>query len=78
VPQKNLVTNIGYGQEAAHTHLDDPFSNIPLESISEIKYTTDVKVDFEADRYSLSKIFPAPERNLISIGRSILRKLKNG
>lgn len=78
VPQKNLVTNIGYGQEAAHTHLVDPFSNIPLESLSEIRYSTDVNVDGEADRYSLNKIFPPPKRNLGSIGRSILRKLKNG
>jgi hypothetical protein len=76
VPQKNLVTNIGYGQDATHTHLVDPFANIPLESLTDIKYASGIKVDLGADQYALNKIFPAPKRTLGSIGRSILRKLK--
>ena len=77
VPQKNLVSNIGYGRDATHTHLVDPFANIPLESLTDIKYASEIKVDAEADQYSLNKIFPAPKRTLGSIGRSILRKIKN-
>ena len=76
VPQKNLVSNIGYGQDATHTHLVDPFANIPLESLTDIKYASEIKVDVRADQYSLKKIFP-PKRTWGSIGRSILRKIKN-
>lgn len=76
VPQKNLVTNIGYGQDATHTHLVDPFANIALESLTDIKYASEIKVHAGADQYSLNKIFPVPKRTLGSIGRSILRKLK--
>ena len=77
IPQKNLITNIGYGQDAAHTTgKPDPFSNMPAEDLGEIHYATEIKVDKEADLYSLNKIFPIYKRTLSSIGRSIMRKLK--
>ena len=76
IPQKNLVTNIGYGQDAAHTTGLDPFANVPSEDIGPIHYATDITVDEEADQYTLNKIFPEPKRTLASIGRSIMRKLK--
>jgi len=78
IPQKNLVTNIGYGQDAVHTTGSDPFSNIPAEDLGEILYATEIEVDKDADKYTLNKIFPLPKRTLGSIGRSLLRKLKFG
>jgi len=77
IPQKNLVTNIGYGQDAAHTtQTSDPFSNIPAEELRDIKFADEIRVDAEADKYSLNKFFPVHKRNLRSIGKSILRRLK--
>lgn len=77
VPQENLVTNIGYGQDATHTtQSSDPFSNIPLGTLSGITHPGKIEVDTSADNYTLNKFFPVQKRTLGNIGRSLLRKLK--
>ena len=78
VPQKNLVSNIGFGEDATHTtHTVDPFSNLPTEKLGGIKYASSIKMDTEADKYALAKIFPVQKRNLKMFAKSMLRKLKS-
>jgi hypothetical protein len=52
VPNVNLVTNIGFGNNATHTvNADDPAANRPLGSINEIVHPKSKSTFEEADRY---------------------------
>lgn len=52
LPNKNLVTNIGFGNNATHTtDTADPAASIPLGQINNIIHPSSKEVSSEADRY---------------------------
>jgi hypothetical protein len=58
LPEKNLVTNIGFGADATHTK--DPASKlagIPAHEIEQILHPIEVKINAAADRYTWTSIF---------------------
>jgi hypothetical protein len=52
-PNKNLVTNIGFGEGAVHSlNLKDPLAHLPVQEIDfPLIYPADVVVDEKADEY---------------------------
>jgi hypothetical protein len=53
IPNVNLVTNIGFGEEATHTvDTDHILSEIKSESIKEIIHPNIIKIENEADNYT--------------------------
>ncbi|MDR6940422.1 nucleotide-diphospho-sugar transferase [Mucilaginibacter pocheonensis] len=57
-PALNLISNIGFGPEATHTHSFDPnVTAIPLNSINEIKHPEVIKINTKADAYTFKKLF---------------------
>jgi hypothetical protein len=61
VPNVNLISNIGFGPEATHTHVVGIHANMPIQPIVfPIKHPKFVLVDEEADRYiSNNQIAPS-------------------
>lgn len=59
LPNQNLISNIGFGIEATHTHdSNSSLSNLPTYSISlPLKHPEFIIADFEADLYTLKKNF---------------------
>lgn len=56
IPNKNLITNIGFGVEATHTRQNyHPLANRPAHKINEIIHPLFVVPDFLADRYTFKK-----------------------
>ena len=51
-PNTNLVSNIGFGQNATHTvNVNDKNANLPTSKISELLHPKLIKINFEADKY---------------------------
>lgn len=56
IPNKNLVSNLGFGKDATHTVLkSDASANRPLESIDNIIHPFFIVPDFQADLYTFNK-----------------------
>ena len=58
LPERNLVTNIGFGESATHT--TDPESKlagIPASDVGRLFHPIDIKINLEADRYTWNSIF---------------------
>lgn len=52
VPNVNLVSNIGFGQDATHTHyLDSPLANLPTQYLTCIDHPETIELNEEADAY---------------------------
>ncbi len=60
LPQKNLVSNIGFGQDATHTTQASFLSDIPALELSEIIHPTTIGQDRDADDYTFKKIYYYP------------------
>jgi len=57
-PNVNLITNIGFGNNATHcVNPDDPAANLPLGSINKIIHPSSKNICDEADRYQYKKYF---------------------
>lgn len=57
-PNVNLVSNIGFGENATHTHdKKSKFSNIPSEELGHIIHPKQVIIDIEADRFVFDNLF---------------------
>ncbi len=52
VPNVNLVSNIGFGADAAHTVADNPFAELEVGDIGEIRHPSRVERDAEADAFT--------------------------
>jgi hypothetical protein len=75
IPNKNLVSNIGFGENAAHLTVQiEGLSNVPTRSILPLKYPDIVEQDKEADLYhsytfnyrrSIWKIMKTPIRETV-------------
>jgi hypothetical protein len=55
VPNRNLISNIGFGTDATHTHLESPWSNLPCEDIWEIQHPALRVRNYVADLYTLNQ-----------------------
>ncbi len=72
VPNRNLISNIGYGNSAsAEYYEDDRFINMPREEITELIPPTFMVPDREADEYYHNKVFTHPP-----LPKRIRRKLR--
>ncbi len=61
VPNMNLISNIGFGNDATHTTGSSPLSNIPTKDIGIIKHPKKMGVDQIADRYTSKFIYGISE-----------------
>ena len=60
-PNKNLVSNTGFGFGATHTTSEKhPLANVPAEPITDIVHSSEIKVNIEADAYYFNKVFFTP------------------
>jgi len=57
LPNKNLVTNIGFDNEATHTRHDDTLANLHANAIAEIHHPSSLEINKEADNNIFDKIF---------------------
>ncbi|MGI0480772.1 glycosyltransferase family 2 protein [Geminocystis sp. CENA526] len=57
LPNVNLVSNIGFGEDGTHTFGDSPFANMPTEDIGEIIHPPFVVQHKEADLYTFDHNF---------------------
>jgi len=76
VPNVNLISNIGFGPDATHTHVEGILTDIPTQPIAfPLKHPSFVLEDVQADRYIADhQIAPSfIERRWRSIKRIILR-----
>jgi hypothetical protein len=65
-PSKNLVTNIGFGPQAANTiNPNHPFANLPLESISDIVDPPSLHVNSIADSWTMKNNFEATPFSMV-------------
>jgi hypothetical protein len=62
-PNRNLVTNIGFGSGATHTQGDMPgVSELPLEDlVFPLKHPKRISPDGAADRHTVSLLYPDPD-----------------
>lgn len=73
VPNVNLVSNIGFGNDATHTKKNNFFSNLKSEEILNIKHPVIIEIDQKADKYYNKKVIKF--FNTKNIIKYILRKL---
>ncbi len=60
-PRKNLVTNIGFGADATHTHDDSPWATMPTSELEfPLKHPKVVSVDKLADDFVCTMHFNVP------------------
>lgn len=52
IPETNLISNIGFGEEASHTCGESPWSRLPVVEILQIKHPPIIQVNQRADRYT--------------------------
>jgi hypothetical protein len=72
VPEKNLVSNIGFGDGATHLALgDDATDNLPVSDIWDVVHPDRVEADRWADRYVFEHIFQGRMRR-------VMRHLRRG
>ena len=57
-PNVNLVSNIGFGEEATHTKEKfNKCSNLPTYALSHITHPKEVKIDKDADKFTFRNVF---------------------
>lgn len=71
IPNKNLVSNIGFGPNATHTKAEGILSKIPNGKIEEISHQLKIEADEEADNLTFNKIYYRP------LIQKIITKIKN-
>ena len=78
VPWKNMVSNIGYGDDATHTTgYDTKTINLPAHAISKIKHPSTVKANQKADDYIRYKVImnkPSALSFLKKMARKVIKK----
>jgi len=58
LPERNLVTNIGFGDDATHTkNPESKLAGIPACEMGQLLHPIKIKVNEEADRYTWKTIF---------------------
>ena len=79
-PNKNLVSNIGFGSEAVHmSFVDKKTANLEIFEINEIIHPDFIIADFEADKLAFKNLFTLPFNDRLKIFiirvRNKLRKI---
>jgi hypothetical protein len=64
IPNTNLISNIGFGVSATHTHLLDRNANIPFQSLKSIEHPTLIKPNKWADFDTLSYDFGLKKKRI--------------
>ena len=59
-PEKNLVSNIGFGPDATHTIIPTSRSNLPALDIGELRHNPMLKRNLLADRWTFENVFYDP------------------
>ena len=60
-PEKNLVSNIGFGADATHTIEESYRSNLPTFDLGELKHNPVLERNICADRWTFDNVFYDPE-----------------
>lgn len=69
MPQNNLISNIGFGQDATHTRGGSIYANLPTKPLSfPLQVTSNISPNLEADTYTAKYMFT------FSIWRRIYRR----
>lgn len=71
LPNKNLISNIGFGKDATHTTAENQFANMKTEILILKKHPLNIKISKEADNYTQSRVFK--ENIFIAKGISFLK-----
>jgi len=72
MPNVNLVSNIGFGNDSTHTkECDSPRANLPLEALPEIRHPVPMVADAEADYQTQRDDFSKEKRLRWRLGRAI-------
>lgn len=77
IPNKNLVSNIGFDNEATHTILNTSQAKIPTQPIFGIEEPSNKRSDFSADEYTFRTLYyRSPWQRIFSkIGGKINRNI---
>lgn len=83
-PNVNLISNIGFGQDATHTrNLKSQNANNPVYSIGKISHPTKIIANKEADRYTFYNHYNNQDKNVkfqwlfFNLLKSFLKKIYN-
>ena len=81
-PNVNLVSNIGFGEDAVHTKdIDNKANNMKTYELKNIKHPTNIKRHLEADEYNFDYNFEGKylrfPHNLVKLVKRIFLYLKN-
>jgi len=77
IPNVNLISNIGFSEDASHTIGKSELENIPREELIIKKHSAEIKQDIDADRYVSKKVFNIksfPERVINKLNKLIFNK----
>lgn len=74
IPNANLISNIGFGQGATHTMVENELSNLPAQEISfPLKHPDSVEVNILADQFTEQYYFSS---GIIDLLKKIPNKLQ--
>jgi hypothetical protein len=73
LPAVNLVSNIGFGDDATHTKVRDAAAEVPAGELGEIVHAARIVADEKADRHTFDTVFDGQrlrrERSLLTRAR---------
>lgn len=79
-PDRNLISNIGFGADATHTVGDSPWSNMPTYDIWDTNHPRLIIRDYEADLYTFNYHFGGnamrQQDRLVPRMKNLIRPLK--
>lgn len=76
-PNYNLISNIGFREDATHTKtLESSVANMPTQEIESIKHPDFIVIDSKADEFSRNYVFFVPSIESNGIVYRIAKKLK--
>jgi FkbM family methyltransferase len=83
LPNANLVTNIGFREDATHTKKNNLFANMPTEDLKfPLKHTTKTIRCKKADRYTQKNVFGGGKehntlKSIVGLPIKVLHKIKH-
>jgi hypothetical protein len=78
VPQRNLVSNSGFGEDATHTTIDQWYSNLATDSIGSIRHPEFIIRNREADQFYFDKVIGGEEMRYNKTFSAKLKRLPKG
>ena len=73
-PNRNLVSNIGFGEDATHTFGESPWANMPTDDIWDIDHPRLIIRNYEADLHTFNHLF---EGNMMRQQDRPISRIKN-